>query len=403
MSPLRVQLWSYNYDPEPTGIGPVSTVWAHSLRDRGHHVEVVAAHPHYPTPAWGRRLRPYRESRDGIDVLRLPLWIGRASAAARMRQELTYALAHSLAVPTLPRADVVVAVSPSFPALAPAIANARVRRLPWVLWLQDILPDGAVTTGLVDEGPALRAARRLERAAYRSAERIVVISDTFRSNLLAKGVPAEKLVRLPNPATRIPRSAGRAAGGPDAVPCVLSMGNIGHSQGLAPLVRAFQGSERLAALGARLVVAGDGVAADSVRAEAGDRVDFLGLVSDDELEAALLRATLALVSQRPDVAEFNLPSKLSNFLAYGLPVVVAARPTSEAARLVADVGAGVVAADADPDRFVEAVAELLEAPAERERMSAAGRAFAEDRLTPAASAEAFEQVLREAAQAGRRT
>lgn len=25
---LRVQLWSYNYDPEPTGIGPVSRVLA---------------------------------------------------------------------------------------------------------------------------------------------------------------------------------------------------------------------------------------------------------------------------------------------------------------------------------------------------------------------------------------
>ena len=60
---LRVQLWSYNYDPEPTGIAPVSKVCAEGLRDRGHDVEVVAAHPHYPEPAWGNRLVPYRETR----------------------------------------------------------------------------------------------------------------------------------------------------------------------------------------------------------------------------------------------------------------------------------------------------------------------------------------------------
>jgi hypothetical protein len=39
---VRIQLWSYNHDPEPTGIGIVSTVWARGLRDRSHQVEVVA-------------------------------------------------------------------------------------------------------------------------------------------------------------------------------------------------------------------------------------------------------------------------------------------------------------------------------------------------------------------------
>ena len=52
--PLRVQLWSYNYDPEPTGIGPLSRVLAQALSQRGHRVEVVAAHPHYPEPRWER-------------------------------------------------------------------------------------------------------------------------------------------------------------------------------------------------------------------------------------------------------------------------------------------------------------------------------------------------------------
>src|SRR3954470_15116394 len=87
---LRVQLWSYNYDPEPTGIGPVSTVLAEGLRDRGHQVDVVAAHPHYPEPRWGMRKRPYREVRNGIPVLRLPLWVGRATRMERYRQEFTY-------------------------------------------------------------------------------------------------------------------------------------------------------------------------------------------------------------------------------------------------------------------------------------------------------------------------
>src|SRR3954469_5659413 len=112
-STMRIQLWSYNYDPEPTGIAPVSAVWARTMSERGHEVDVVAAHPHYPAPAWGRSLRPYRETRDGISVLGLPLWIGRQTSAARVRQEVSYMVSHSAALPALGRRDVRVVVSPS--------------------------------------------------------------------------------------------------------------------------------------------------------------------------------------------------------------------------------------------------------------------------------------------------
>ncbi len=123
-------------------------------------------------------------------MLRLPLWIGRASAAERYRQELTFMAAQAAATPFLPGPDVLVSASPSFPALLPAVANVRARRIPWVLWLHDLLPDGATATGLVDEGGmVIKLARRLERAAYRAADRIVVLSRAFTDNLVAKGVP----------------------------------------------------------------------------------------------------------------------------------------------------------------------------------------------------------------------
>ncbi len=39
--PFRIQLWSIYYDPVPTGIGPIVTVWARAMRERGHDVEVA--------------------------------------------------------------------------------------------------------------------------------------------------------------------------------------------------------------------------------------------------------------------------------------------------------------------------------------------------------------------------
>ncbi len=58
---MRIQLWTIYYDPEPMGIAPLAGVWARGMAERGHEVEVITAHPHYPTPQWGRPpLKPYR-------------------------------------------------------------------------------------------------------------------------------------------------------------------------------------------------------------------------------------------------------------------------------------------------------------------------------------------------------
>src|SRR3954471_18107617 len=136
--PLRLQLWSWNYEPEPTAMGPIAARWAESMSARGHQVEVVTAHPHYPGPLWGRRLRPYRETRNGIPVLRLPLLIGHRTTTARIMEEATYAVSAGGAAAGASAPDAAVAVSPSFLGLFPVLASARLRRFPWILWLEDI-------------------------------------------------------------------------------------------------------------------------------------------------------------------------------------------------------------------------------------------------------------------------
>lgn len=409
---MRVQLWSCNYAPEPTGIAPVSAVWAESMRELGHEVEVVAAFPHYPEPIWEHPRRPYRETVNGIRVRRLPLWVGRASAAQRIRQELSFTAALSAAIPFLGRPDVVVAVSPSFPALLPALINGRVRRVPWVLWLHDILPDGATATGLVSEaGPVVKASRALERLAYREANRIVVLSRAFASNLEIKGVAADKIQLIYDPATRRPErpgangdrdGAGNGAPNGDGGRVrrslrLLSMGNIGFSQGLETVVRSFEAAPDLNP-DVELVIAGSGVAAPAVAKELRTgRVEMTGLLPSADLERELQAASAGIVSQQHGGEEFNIPSKLMNFMIYGLPVLAFVDPGSEVARIVKASGAGWIADNADPASFARAVRAAISTPRELAERGAAGRAYAERNFSPDAFARRFDDVLRDAA------
>ncbi len=398
---MRIQLWSYNYDPEPAGIAPLSGVWARSMAARGHDVEVVAAHPHYPKPVWGRRMIPYRESRDGIRVLRLPLWVGRGSAMRRMCQEASFAAALTAALPTLRTPDVIVAVSPSFPALVPAMANARLRRIPWVLWVQDILPDGAAMTGILEEGHVLALARRLERRAYRSAAKIVVISESFADNLLAKGVDDTKIVRSYNPASRPILDASRDPQGIDRA-TVLTMGNIGHTQNLVEVVRSFEASPALTELDARFVLAGDGEAGPQVRAAiSSDRVRVTGILDSEQLEHELRRATVAVVSQCYEGIDFNVPSKLMNFMAYGIPTVASVRPESEVARIITASGGGWVTDSADTGQLATRLAEVLSAPDALAERREAARRFALAHFAPERVADRFEPALAEVVHPGR--
>jgi colanic acid biosynthesis glycosyl transferase WcaI len=393
---MRIQLWSYNYDPEPTGIAPLSKVWAGAMRDRGHDVDVVAAHPHYPAPVWGMQLLPYREVRDGIPVLRLPIWPGRGSTAARLRQELTFTSALTCAAPVLGKPDVIVAVSPSFPALAPAMAAARMRRIPWVMWLQDILPDGASATGLLKEGPLLSASRRFERAAYRSARRVVVISESFAENLHGKGVPDEHVARIFNPASQ-PIQAEAVGARPIDQQLVMTMGNIGHTQNLVHVTKAFESSVELAALGARFVLAGDGVAGEDVRAAiTTDRVEVTGVIELPLLEWYLQQAAVAIVSQQYEGIDFNVPSKLMNFMGFGLPTLAAVRPESEVARIVNESGGGWVTSGGDPAEFSRQLASALTDAGERARRGEQALEFARANFAPESVAAQFETVLQEA-------
>lgn len=393
---MKIQLWTAHYEPQRSGIAPLMGVMARALMEQGIDVTVVAAHPFYPDAKhWPRRRLPTRSVENGVPVIRLPIYTGRGGVGQRVLQESSHAAALIAALPFLGRPDAVLAVSPVFLDLVPAMMFAKARRIPWVMWVQDILPDGATATGMVDEGRAVRAARRLENAAYRSAAGIVVIADSFVENLTSKGVDPSKIVRLYNPATVEESIYEKPIPTGDGV-TIATMGNVGFSQNLRSVVETFEADEALAGRGARLVIAGDGAAADEVRgAIRSDRVRLTGFLNWDELEAELEPASVALVSQKyvEEAQDFNVPSKLMNFMARGMPVIAVVRPGSEVARIVRAADCGwIVDADSPQDLGPTALSALDDA-GERLERGRRGREFAAANFRPTVLAASLEQTL----------
>ena len=71
--------------------------------------------------------------------------------------------------------------------------------IPFVYNVQDIFPDSLFTTGVVkNRGLLWRWGNSIENKTYRNADKIIVISEDFKRNIMAKGVPEEKIVVVYN-------------------------------------------------------------------------------------------------------------------------------------------------------------------------------------------------------------
>lgn len=121
-----------------------------------------------------------------------------------------------------------------------------------------------------------------------------------------------------------------------------------------------------------------------------------GFVPNDaalaHLDGAL--AGLSLLHDEPNYTH-SRPTKLVEYMAYGVPVVTT--PNAASARLVARHGCGVVVPFGDVRAAEDAVRRLAADPAERTRLAAAGRAAALEHYDWATDADLFVRALEKVA------
>ena len=113
------------------------------------------------------------------------------------------------------------------------------------------------------------------------------------------------------------------------------------------------------------------------------------MVPRDGVPGALARCHV-LVSPRARfvVSDSQYPFKLSAYLAAGRPIVATA--VSDQPRVIGEAGCGVIVPPGDPDALAEAVRRLVTLPAaERQELGRRARAFAEQRLSLDALADAL--------------
>ncbi len=130
-------------------------------------------------------------------LLRVPRQAGRASA--RLVGWMIFGFQAFAVCVARRQADLFFGSSPQpFAALAAMVA-ARVRRRPFVLEVRDLWPESIVAAGRLTEGSLVHQIFcALERLLARSAVSIVCVTDGWQEHFTRLGVPADRLVVVPN-------------------------------------------------------------------------------------------------------------------------------------------------------------------------------------------------------------
>lgn len=404
---MRILFISQLFDPENSVKG---LEFAKRLTALGHEVEVVTTFPSYPGgrlySGFRQRLRQV-DHVGGITVVRLPTYV--SHGASTVRRLLSYASFGAVAaiygLIRQKRFDVIYAYYPPLVVGWAALLVSRVRRTPFVYDVQDLWPDALVATGYLK--PAGMMTRLVEWCCglvYRTASRIVVLSDGYKRTLADRGVRADKIQRVFNwcDESRIsleksaPRQLleGRYFN-------LLYAGNLGAAQALDHVIEAARLVEKRGNKRVRFVFLGTGVAEEALRQQAEnfelENVQFIPRVPVDEVGGYLFAADALLVHLADDpVFEITIPQKTQAYLMAGRPILMAVR--GEAGDIVRAACAGMVVEPCQPELLADAAIFLSSLPAEQlSRMSASGKAFYRENMSMESGVLAVERLLQSVA------
>lgn len=389
--PVRVCYFNRSYWPDTGATGQLLTELAEDLvATHGFVVTVVTGYPLGEAAGSAAPVRS-RETRNGVRIVRASgttLTPGRF--AGRACNYVTYFLSALWTALWLPRQDVAVALTD--PPIIGLAALAARPRCGMILFCQDIFPE--VATLLADfHSPVVNGILdRVNRFLLGRARRIIALGDTMASRLIeGKGADSKRISVISNWADTsaiVPSDRSNAFAVQHGLVdrfVVLHAGNIGMSQNLDVVIEA---AERLRSRSEILVLfIGDGNRRPALEAMATARaltnVRFLPFQPRDQLRWTYSSSDLCLVSLKPGLAGYIVPSKLYPILAAGRPYVAAVESASEVAALTARHECGVVVTPGDADALAAQILALAADPERRLAMGAKARAvsalYARDR------------------------
>lgn len=368
---MRILFFSDQFRPEPCP--PAASVFERAKYwvSWGHDVTVITSAPNFPE---GKVYPGYTndwltvEHIDGIRVVRVKTYITRNEGFFRRSLDFaSYMVSAFFFALFEPIPDVVISTSPQLLAGAAGAAYARIRRIPHVFEVRDLWPASILVNTNLRPGLLYSLLERLELAIYRNSTRVICVTNSFVSDLVHRGVPADKIDVVLNGANLElfhPRPKDReilARFNLEGQMVVGYLGTQGASHRLENVLRA---ADLLRNEPVRFLFVGTGAEHDSLVHLAEElnlsNVVFVPRQLKEEMPRFWSVCDVCLVHLRSaQLFSTVIPSKIFEGMAMGLPILYAG-PSGEASNLIRELNIGITIEPENPESLVEAVRFLMQ-------------------------------------------
>lgn len=190
-----------NFPPEVNA--PATRTYEHCREwvKKGVDVTIITCAPNFPQGKVysGYKNKLYsREEIDGIKVVRV--WSYITSNEGFLKRTLDYI---SFAITSFfsglfVKTDIIVATSPQFFVALSGRWLSFFKRKPWVMEVRDLWPESIKTVGAMKDGLLFSLLENLELSLYRSAKKVITVTDSFKVNLINRGIDSSKISVVKN-------------------------------------------------------------------------------------------------------------------------------------------------------------------------------------------------------------
>lgn len=392
---MKVLIVSQYFWPESFGINRQ----AQDLLSQGVEVTVLTGKPNYPE---GEIYKGYSswipsvEFHNGVEIFRLPLVArGKGSSIRLALNYLSFVLFGLILGPWLlmrQKFDSVLVYAPS-PILQaiPAIFIAWIKKIPLVVWVQDLWPQSLSATGHIRNKIILDVVERVVCWIYRRSDLLLVQSRAFVASVRRQSGPLTPVHYFPNSAEWDLAASGKCesqivqlTAQMEKKFAVVFTGNVGTAQSVSTIVDAAalcSDEEKVC-----FFVVGSGSESGWLAQEI-QRRGLKNLVATGWLPAEAMysvwdAASALLVTLRNEPIFYQtIPNKLQCYLAAGKPIIACLG--GEGAEVVIEASAGIACNPEDASALAEAVKTLAAMrPSELLQLGDNGRRYFEEHFDP---------------------
>lgn len=282
----------------------------------------------------------------------------------------------------------------------------KMKGVPFVYNLQDIFPDSMAGTGLARKGGFIwKIGRIIENFTYKHADKIIVISEDFKKNIMAKGVPEDKIVVIynwvdQNKVVDVPREENKLfdAYGLDRSKFYITYnGNIGLTQNMDMLLDvAKELQEEYEDI--HFVLVGNGAYLDEVKRKVADQqlenVHLLPFQPYEDISHVFSLGDASLVISKPGVGANSVPSKTWSIMSASRPVL-ANFDENELKTIIENNHCGIFTKAGDKEAFKESILTLYNHRELCKEYGHNGRKFVLDNLTREVGTQKYVDVIKE--------